>query len=34
MTKTGREEYLTQKTDWLEFIASVETLLEGDGKNE
>ena len=34
LTKTGRDEYLTQKADWLEFITSVETLLEGDEKNE
>lgn len=34
MTKTGREEFLTQKSDWIEFIEAVETLLEGDVKNE
>lgn len=34
MTKTGREEFLTQKSDWVEFIEAVETLLEGDVKNE
>jgi len=34
LTKTGRDEYLTQKTDWLEFIKTVETLLEGEEEDE
>lgn len=34
LTKTGRDEFLTQKADWLEFITSVEALLEGEKEDE
>ncbi len=30
LTKLGKEEYLSAKTDWLDFVKSVERLLEED----
>ena len=34
LTKTGREEYVRQKTEWLDFTKTIENLLEGDVENE
>lgn len=33
LTKTGREEYIKEKRDWLSFTRSIEQILEG-GNNE
>ena len=34
LTKLGKEEYLSAKTDWLDFVNSVERILEDDnGQN-
>lgn len=34
LTKTGREEYLSQKKEWLEFVKTIGNLLEGEDTNE
>jgi PadR family transcriptional regulator PadR len=34
LTKTGREEYLSQKEEWLEFVKTIGNLLEGEDTNE
>jgi PadR family transcriptional regulator PadR len=34
LTKSGIDEYLAQKTDWLEFAKAIETLLEGETNHE
>lgn len=34
LTKTGKDEYLKQKAEWLAFTKSVEALLEGEKHND
>ena len=34
LTKTGKEEYLKQKTEWLTFAKAVETMLEGEEQHD
>jgi PadR family transcriptional regulator, regulatory protein PadR len=34
LTKTGREEYINQKAEWLAFAESIGKLLEGELKSE
>lgn len=34
LTKTGREEFLSQKSDWLTFVESIANLLEGEIESE
>jgi PadR family transcriptional regulator PadR len=34
LTKSGIDEYMTQKADWLEFAKAIKTLLEGETKHE
>ena len=34
LTKTGKDEYRTQKAEWLAFAESISNLLEGEIKSE
>ena len=34
LTKTGREEFLKQKLEWMSFTKSIESFLEGEIGNE
>jgi len=34
LTKTGKEEYLSQKAEWLAFADAIVNLLKGDNKGE
>ncbi len=34
LTKTGKEEFINQKAEWLEFAKSIGNLLEGEIKSE
>ena len=34
LTKLGKEEYLSAKTDWLDFVNSVERVLEEDDNGQ
>ena len=34
LTKTGKEEYLSQKAEWLDFADAIVNLLKGDNKGE
>lgn len=34
LTKTGRDEFLNQKTEWLKFTESIAKILEGEIRSE
>jgi PadR family transcriptional regulator, regulatory protein PadR len=34
LTKTGQEEYVSQKEEWLKFVRTIGNLLEGEIKSE
>ena len=34
LTKTGREEYMRQKKEWLDFAKTIENLLEGENQDD
>jgi PadR family transcriptional regulator PadR len=34
LTKLGQEEYLSAKSEWLDFVKSVERILEGDNEQD